>query len=239
MLFNFSRQEAVLFEDENYIDHPLSRMDEPDPEVPVNPSPYTLMPDHEIILEQIVNPCMEKTSEGGLSYGLDPYGYSVRLGNEWAAMHSPERKPLLFKESMESDYHGRPHVTMGCFKEEHFFKTKADYMILYPGEFVLAHTMEYISMPKDVSGWVKDKSTNARCGLAVQNTVLEPGWKGQITLEVTNHGPVPIQLLAGAGIAQVQFIRCVPCQTPYEGKYQHQEGVVLPRYESKESRKTT
>jgi dCTP deaminase len=228
-----------LFHDKNYSDNVLQHMGDDDPGNPVHPSPYTLMPDHEILLEQIVNPCLAKTSEGGISHGLDPYGYSVRLGDEWAFMLSPERNFALFEESTKNDYIGRPHVTMGCFKPEHFNKIKASSVILAPGDFVLAHTMEYISMPKDVSGWVKDKSTNARCGLAVQNTVLEPGWKGQITLEITNHGPVPIQLLAGAGIAQVQFMRCVPCQTPYAGKYQHQEGVVLPRHEPSESRKTS
>lgn len=190
---------------------------------------YTLIPDHEIVMEGMVNPCLSKKTEGGISFGLDPYGYSVRLGNEWAALYPVDQKPKLFKESVENDPYNRAHVTMGMFKEENFLRTKVNDVILYPGEFILGHTMEYIDMPDDVSGWVKDKSTNARCGLAVQNTVLEPGWRGQITLEITNHGPVPIKLLAGAGIAQIQFIRCVPCDTPYAGKYQDQKGVVLPK----------
>lgn len=226
-----------MIKDYNLKEQVLPHMGQDDP-ANINPHmAYTLMPDREIMVEQIVNPCMKKTSEGGLSYGLDPYGYSVRLGDQWAALYPPVQKPELFKDSIANDPHGRAYITMGCFKPENFLVAKSSYMILYPGEFVLGHTIEHISMPRDVSGWVKDKSTNARCGLAVQNTVLEPGWRGQITLEITNHGPVPIKLLAGAAIAQVQFIRCSPCNTPYEGKYQDQKGVVLPRYES--SRTTT
>jgi len=182
----------------------------------VSSLPATLMPDFEILAEQIVNPCIQKGSEGGISYGLDPYGYSVRLGDEWARIF---HRPGLRSEA----------ISMGEFKEEHFVRFKSSEVILQPGEFILGHTLETIYMPKDCSGWVKDKSTNARCGLALQNTVLEPGWQGQITLEITNHGPVPIKLLAGRGIAQVQFMRCTPCEAPYKGKYQNQEGVVLPR----------
>ncbi len=216
------KSEGFLFRDLN------PKLSDPDYVLPRGLS-YTLIPDHEIVMEGLIKPCISKKTEGGISFGLDPYGYSITLGNEWATLLTVEQNPRLFKESIESDPYNRPHVTMGMFKEENFLRSKADSVILYPGKFILAHTVEYIDMPEDVSGWVKDKSTNARCGLAVQNTVLEPGWRGQVTLEVTNHGPVPIKLLAGAGIAQIQFIRCVPCDNPYDGKYQDQKGVVLPR----------
>ena len=53
--------------------------------------------------------------------------------------------------------------------------------------FCLASSLEHFNMPDDVLAYVKDKSTWARQGLAVQNTVIEPGWKGYLTLELTNH----------------------------------------------------
>lgn len=95
---------------------------------------------------------------------------------------------------------------------------------LAPGEFCLASTMERFNMPTDVMGIVHDKSTWARLGLAVQNTVLEAGWRGYLTLELTNHGPSELNLPPGVGIAQVVFHRMETyAALPYDGKYQDQE----------------
>ncbi len=89
--------------------------------------------------------------------------------------------------------------------------------------FALASTMEHFVMPDDVIAFVKDKSTWARRGLAVQNTVIEPGWRGYLTLELTNHGPKLIQVKKGSPIAQIVFERLEdPTEQPYEGRYQDQ-----------------
>ena len=96
--------------------------------------------------------------------------------------------------------------------------------LLSPGEFLLASTIERFRMPGDIVGIVHDKSTWARRGIAVQNTVIEPGWEGWLTLELTNHGPEPLLLKRGMGIAQILFHRLdEPTVRPYEGKYQAQE----------------
>lgn len=95
--------------------------------------------------------------------------------------------------------------------------------ILEPGEFMLASTIEKFYMPDDIVGIVHDKSTWARRGVAVQNTVIEPGWEGWLTLELTNHGPEPLLIKRGVGIAQILFHRLdQPTIHPYEGKYQDQ-----------------
>ena len=94
---------------------------------------------------------------------------------------------------------------------------------LRPGEFMLLSTVERFEMPRDVVGIVHDKSTWARRGLAVQNTVVEPGWQGFLTLEVTNHGVEDIICNAGTGIAQIIFHRLdEETEQPYDGKYQNQ-----------------
>ncbi len=77
-------------------------------------------------------------------------------------------------------------------------------------------------MPDCLVGLVKDKSTWARRGLSVFNTVIEPGWKGWLTLELVYHGNEPLHIPAGAGIAQVIFER-VENTAAYSGKYQNQE----------------
>jgi dCTP deaminase len=60
--------------------------------------------------------------------------------------------------------------------------------VISPGQFMLAATIERFQMPDDLMGIVHDKSTWARRGLVVQNTVIAPGWHGYLTLELTNHG---------------------------------------------------
>jgi dCTP deaminase len=89
--------------------------------------------------------------------------------------------------------------------------------------FSLASTMEHFVMPRDVLAQVCDKSTWARQGLVVQNTIIEPGWRGFLTLELTFHGWGEIILKAGTPIAQVVFMQLdKPTDAPYDGKYQDQ-----------------
>lgn len=94
---------------------------------------------------------------------------------------------------------------------------------LMPGEFLLCSSLERFKLPHDLVGKVHDKSTLARRGLALQNTVLEPGWEGHITLELSNHSAKSIRILVGMPIAQVLFeLLDAPTDTPYVGKYQNQ-----------------
>ena len=88
--------------------------------------------------------------------------------------------------------------------------------------FTIASTIEEFDMPMDLLGVVHDKSSWARRGLSVFNTVIEPGWKGFLTLELVYHGPGVLCIPASAGIAQVVFHQ-VTDRTAYSGKYQNQE----------------
>lgn len=91
-------------------------------------------------------------------------------------------------------------------------------------DFILASTIERFEMPLDVRGRVCDKSTLARLGLAVQNTIIEPGWRGHLTLEISNNAHGLIYLPSGSPIAQIEFeLLDFPTEQPYEGKYQDQE----------------
>ncbi len=92
-----------------------------------------------------------------------------------------------------------------------------------PQSAVLASTLEHFDMPTDVLGKVADKSTWARMFLAVQNTIVEPGWRGCLTLELSNHGHREIRLKAGMPIAQIILHQLdQPTEQPYAGKYQDQ-----------------
>lgn len=96
-------------------------------------------------------------------------------------------------------------------------------LYLRPGSFHLVSAQEYFTLPVDIVGEVKDKSSLARRGLAVQNTVLEPGWRGYLTLELSNHSGRTIKLYQNCALAQVIFYRLEEAtQFPYQGKYQDQ-----------------
>lgn len=99
----------------------------------------------------------------------------------------------------------------------------AETIWLWPFFGRLASAIERFRMPKDVLGIVHDKSSWARRFVTVQNTVIEPGWHGHLTLELTNHRPWPVRIQAGTPIAQVVFHSLdSPTAQPYKGKYQDQ-----------------
>ena len=110
----------------------------------------------------------------------------------------------------------------------------AESPIIFPGEFVLASTMERFWIPKDILLVVHDKSSWARRGLAVQNTIFDPGFCGYATLELTNHGKEALDILAGDPIAQVVCHLLTEATTqPYSGKYQDQEAGPQPAREGR------
>ena len=132
----------------------------------------------------IFSPFSERAKAHGMTYGLGPAGYDVRV---------------------EFDKSGN-QVSAA----------------VWPGMCLLASTMERIVMPEDLIGVVHDKSSWARQGLALQNTVIEPGWQGWLTLEISNHTSDPITILRGAPIAQILLHQLDSPAEGYQGKYQNQ-----------------
>lgn len=109
----------------------------------------------------------------------------------------------------------------------------AQSMWLFPGRrFRLASTVERFDMPLDLVAIIHDKSTWARRGLSVQNTVAEPGWSGWLTLELIYYGWRPLFIPKGAGIAQAIFHRLEHPANYGNGKYQMQENRPVAARES-------
>lgn len=110
--------------------------------------------------------------------------------------------------------------------------------ILHPGEFVLASTLEHIEVPDDIVGRLEGKSSLGRIGLLIHSTAgyVDPGWKGRLTMELTNVARLPITLYREMHIAQISFLRLTtPAERLYgsEGlgsKYQGQEEATASRY---------
>ncbi len=81
--------------------------------------------------------------------------------------------------------------------------------VLHPGEFVLASTLEHIEIPNDVVARLEGKSSLGRIGLLIHSTAgyVDPGWKGHLTLELSNVANLPITLYRGMKIGQISFLR--------------------------------
>ena len=112
------------------------------------------------------------------------------------------------------------------------YKTiKTDTYLLLPGQFVLATTMEYISLPDDLTAFVEGRSSLGRMGLFIQNAGwVDPGFRGEITLELFNANRCAIELKAGRRVGQLVFAKMDrAAQNPYNGKYQGQTGATGSR----------
>lgn len=92
-----------------------------------------------------------------------------------------------------------------------------DEFVLHPGQFVLGSTLEFVVLPADLVGQVLSRSSWGRLGLLVATAVvIQPGFKGVLTLELVNAGAVPIVLRPGLRIAQLQmWASAAPAERPY------------------------
>ena len=112
------------------------------------------------------------------------------------------------------------------------YKTiKSDTYILLPNQFVLATTMEYFEMPDDLTAFVEGRSSLGRMGLFIQNAGwVDPGFKGEITLELYNANRCAIEIKAGRRVGQLVFAELDDIAlNPYKGKYKGQRGATGSR----------
>jgi len=95
-----------------------------------------------------------------------------------------------------------------------------DSIVIAPGQFVLAHTMEYIGLPENIGAQLEGRSSFARLGIQVHMTanLIDPGFHGAATFEIYNAGPNPIRLYPGYRIGQLRFFECLKPLNPYNKK---------------------
>lgn len=108
---------------------------------------------------------------------------------------------------------------------------EAEKYILLPGQFVLATTMEYVKLPDNLTAFVEGRSSLGRMGLFIQNAGwVDPGFEGEITLELFNANRCAIELHTGRRVGQLVFAKMDnSAQNPYRGKYQGQRGATGSR----------
>lgn len=155
-----------------------------------------------------------------VSYGLSSSGYDVRLARELKVQRIGGRRNP--KERFVDPKRGERAW-------EDIDTTGEEFVTIRPGECILGVTVEHVDMPDDVMALCIGKSTYARCGLLVNATPIEAGWRGHITLELSNTGRLPIRVYLEEGIAQLVFMqidqRPNVTYNDRSGKYQDQENV--------------
>lgn len=116
-------------------------------------------------------------------------------------------------------------------QEIRYKQLRADRYLLLPGQFVLATSVEYVTLPDDVTAFVEGRSSLGRMGLFIQNAGwVDPGFSGEITLELFNANRCAIELQAGRRVGQLVFARMdASALHPYRGKYQGQRGATGSR----------
>lgn len=158
-----------------------------------------------------------------ISYGLSSMGYDLRLAGDEFKVFSPIKGAYIDPKNFDENTLIAAPARTG----------DGEYFLIPPHSYALGLTLETFNIPEDVLGLCVGKSTYARCGLVVNTTPLEPGWKGRLVLELANTADLPLRAYIGEGIAQCLFFRAStrPGVTYQDrsGKYQGQSGLTLAR----------
>lgn len=144
---------------------------------------------------------------------IQPASVDVRLGNTFSVVEDSSAGIVTLESEIR-------YKTM-----------RTDTYLLLPGQFILASTMEYFELPDHLTAFVEGRSSLGRMGLFIQNAGwVDPGFRGEITLELFNANRCAIELKAGRRVGQLVFAEMdAAALRPYRGKYQGQKGATGSR----------
>lgn len=175
---------------------------------------------------------IRRTESGApaISSGLSSFGYDIRLADTGLNRFINPQMDFPYQPRIidPKEFDGTACMLHQSIERDH---TGAFYTLL-PGAYALGVSVETFNIPANVLGICYCKSTYARCGLMVNTTPLEPGWRGQLVIELANLTDLPMKVYANEGIAQVVFFEGDTPATTYAdraGKYQDQKGIVTAR----------
>ncbi len=148
---------------------------------------------------------------------LQPASYDIRLASTIRVPHLREYAPIDLRKPVENRT-DEVDITDGFVLNQH--------------HFVLASTVEWVNIPDKLVARIEGRSSLARIGLQIHSAgYIDPGFCGNITLEIVNFGENPILLWPDVMIGQLSFERLSsPCESPYKGKYQNSTGTVASRF---------
>lgn len=144
---------------------------------------------------------------------IQPASIDIRLGNTFSIVRDSSSGIITLENKIKYE------------------TIETDTYVLLPGQFVLATTMEYFELPDNLTAFVEGRSSLGRMGLFIQNAGwVDPGFKGEITLELFNANRCAIELKAGRRVGQLVFAEMDDtAMNPYNGKYQGQRGATGSR----------
>lgn len=157
-----------------------------------------------------------------LPQNLQPASIDVRLGNTFKVFERDHSTAVDMRDPVD--------ITKEVVVPE------GGHFTLHPGEFVLGHTIEKVNMPDNMVSRIEGKSSTGRLGLLVHVTAgfIDPGFRGNVTLEMACLHPLAVMLFPGQLIAQLSFQwMSAPAEKPYRGRYQDAKGVESSRYDWK------
>ncbi|MFC7044875.1 dCTP deaminase [Halobacteriaceae archaeon GCM10025711] len=159
---------------------------------------------------------------------IQPASVDLRLGREFLEFRRTNIPSIHPDSESEVD----EYVSETVVDEDEEF-------ILHPGDFVLGTTVERVEIPADLIAHVEGRSSLGRLAIVVHATagLCDPGYRGQITLELSNLGSAPVALTPGMRISQLTFTELkTPAERPYGrergSKYQDQAGPQASRIQS-------
>jgi len=139
----------------------------------------------------VVTPILDRNAQIG------PCGIDLRLGKQF----------IIFNENVQDvfSFDIDKGEKINIYQDEIILAMRSP-IIIHPGKVIIASTFEYVSIPNDLECQVEGRSSWARLGLIIATaSTIEPGFKGMITLELSNIGKIPITLYPGLRIAQLIF----------------------------------
>ena len=141
---------------------------------------------------------------------LQPASIDLRLGTSFLKIDENMMEAMTLKDEIK------------------YQKIEEEEIVVPPHSFLLATTIEYIQLPENITAFVEGRSSIGRMGLFIQNAGwVDPGFEGQITLELFNANRLPIKLISGWRICQLVFAEMdQEAEVPYSGKYQNQKNTV-------------
>ncbi|MFO7926214.1 MAG: dCTP deaminase [Halobacteriota archaeon] len=176
--------------------------------------------DGDLVVEPLADPELQ----------IQPASIDLRLGREF----------LEFQRTNISCIHPNREQEVGEYVEETHVEEGEEF-ILHPGDFVLGTTKERVEIPPDLLGTVQGRSSLGRLAIVIHATagIIDPGYRGQITLELSNLGTAPVALSPDMRISQVIFTELKnAASSPYGSdrgsKYQDQSGPQASRIQSDE-----
>jgi dCTP deaminase len=176
--------------------------------------------DGELVVEPLDDPELQ----------IQPASIDLRLGREF----------LEFQRTNIPCIHPNSEQEVDEYVDETYVEEGEDF-ILHPGDFVLGTTKERVEIPADLIAHVEGRSSLGRLAVVVHATagLADPGYKGQITLELSNLGTAPVALTPEMRISQLTFTELKnPAERPYGtergSKYQGQKGPQASRIQSDE-----